>query len=62
MLAQKTAEAPWRELRLSQSLACEICGSSDITNRLKKKLNIEPGETTPDDILNLIFSTFCIGK
>jgi len=20
------------------------------------------GETTPDDILNLIFSTFCIGK
>jgi len=26
VLAQKTAEAPWRELRLSQSLACEICG------------------------------------
>ncbi len=26
VLAQKTAEAPWRELQLSQSLACELCG------------------------------------
>ncbi|HWZ95789.1 MAG TPA: excinuclease ABC subunit UvrA [Opitutaceae bacterium] len=26
VLAQKTPEAPWRELPLSQSLACEICG------------------------------------
>ncbi len=26
VLAQKTAESPWRELPLSQSLACEICG------------------------------------
>jgi excinuclease ABC subunit A len=26
VLAQKTADAPWRELALSQSLACEICG------------------------------------
>jgi len=26
VLAQKTADAPWRELLLSQSLACEICG------------------------------------
>jgi excinuclease ABC subunit A len=26
VLAQKTAEAPWRELHLSQSLACEVCG------------------------------------
>ena len=26
VLAQTTAEAPWRELGLSQSLACEICG------------------------------------
>ncbi|HXC01096.1 MAG TPA: excinuclease ABC subunit UvrA [Opitutaceae bacterium] len=26
VLAQKTPEAPWRELTLSQSLACEICG------------------------------------
>ncbi|MDF9827999.1 excinuclease ABC subunit A [Ereboglobus sp. PH5-10] len=26
VLAQKTADAPWREINLSQSLACEICG------------------------------------
>jgi excinuclease ABC subunit A len=26
VLAQRTAEAPWREISLSQSLACEICG------------------------------------
>ncbi|MEY2879940.1 MAG: hypothetical protein RLZZ15_2320, partial [Verrucomicrobiota bacterium] len=26
VLAQKTPEAPWREIPLSQSLACEICG------------------------------------
>ncbi len=32
VLAQKTAEAPWREIALSQSLACEICG--DVFERL----------------------------
>ena len=26
VLAQKTADAPWREVHLSQSLACEVCG------------------------------------
>jgi excinuclease ABC subunit A len=26
ILAQQTAEAPWRELALSQSLSCEVCG------------------------------------
>ncbi len=26
VLAQKSADAPWRELPLSQSLACEVCG------------------------------------
>ncbi|HTJ77625.1 MAG TPA: excinuclease ABC subunit UvrA [Rariglobus sp.] len=28
LLAQKSADAPWRELTLSQSLACEICGDT----------------------------------
>ncbi|WP_255558864.1 excinuclease ABC subunit UvrA [Horticoccus luteus] len=32
VLAQKSADAPWRELGLSQSLACEICG--DIFEKL----------------------------
>jgi excinuclease ABC subunit A len=32
VLAQRTADAPWRELALSQSLACETCG--DIFEKL----------------------------
>ncbi|MCI3953842.1 MAG: excinuclease subunit, partial [Burkholderiales bacterium] len=32
ILAQKSADAPWRELSLSQSLACEVCG--DIFEKL----------------------------
>ncbi len=32
VLAQKTPDAPWRELPLSQSLACEIC--SDVFEKL----------------------------
>ena len=32
VLAQKTSDAPWREVALSQSLACEICG--DIFEKL----------------------------
>ena len=32
VLAQKSAEAPWREIPLSQSLACEICG--DVFDKL----------------------------
>ena len=32
VLAQKTAEAPWREIALSQHLACEVCG--DVFERL----------------------------
>jgi len=32
VVAQKTTDAPWRELALSQSLSCEICG--DIFDKL----------------------------
>ncbi len=32
VLAQKNAESPWRELALSQSLSCEVCG--DIFEKL----------------------------
>ncbi len=35
VLAQKSADAPWRELALSQSLACEVCG--DIFDKLTPK-------------------------
>jgi len=32
VLAQKSADAPWREVLLSQSLACEVCG--DVFDKL----------------------------
>ena len=35
VLAQKNAEAPWREFSLSQSLACEVCG--DVFAKLTPK-------------------------
>ena len=35
VLAQKTAESPWREVPLSQSLACEVCG--DVFEKLGAK-------------------------
>jgi excinuclease ABC subunit A len=35
VLAQKSADAPWRELALSQSLACEVCG--DVFEKLTPK-------------------------
>ncbi|MSU68112.1 MAG: ATP-binding cassette domain-containing protein, partial [Opitutaceae bacterium] len=35
VLAQKNAEAPWREFALSQSLACEVCG--DVFEKLTPK-------------------------
>src|SRR6185436_11127769 len=35
VLAQKTADGPWREVPLSQSLACEVCG--DVFEKLAAK-------------------------
>src|SRR5437762_2345428 len=33
-------------LQVCRSLSCEICGSRDLTEHLKKKLNVEEFETT----------------
>jgi len=44
-----------------RSLACEICGSRDITERLKHKLGIEVGETTADGRFTLI-EMECLGS
>jgi len=44
-----------------RSLACEICGSRDITDRLKRKLGIEVGETTADGRFTLI-EMECLGS
>jgi NADH-quinone oxidoreductase subunit E len=44
-----------------RSLACEICGSREITDRLKRKLGIEVGETTADGRFTLI-EMECLGS
>ena len=44
-----------------RSLACEICGSNDITAVLKKKLGIVPGETTADGKFTLV-EYECLGS
>src|SRR5947209_4543558 len=41
-------------LQVCRSLSCEICGSRQITEHLKQKLDIEEGETTPDGKFTLV--------
>lgn len=48
-------------LAVCRSLACELCGSNDITKRLRKKLDIEPGETTADGKFTLV-EYECLGS
>lgn len=48
-------------IQVCRSLACEICGSRRITDQIKKKLNIETGETTPDGKFTLI-ELECLGS
>jgi NADH-quinone oxidoreductase subunit E len=44
-----------------RSLACEICGSNDVTERLKAKLGVELGETTADGKITLV-EYECLGS
>ncbi len=43
-----------------RSLACEICGSRDVTDHLSAKLGIDPGETTEDGRHTLV-ELECLG-
>jgi NADH-quinone oxidoreductase E subunit len=47
-------------IQVCRSLACEICSSRRLTDRIRKKLNIEVGETTPDGRFTLI-ELECLG-
>jgi NADH-quinone oxidoreductase E subunit len=44
-----------------RSLSCEICGASDVTERLKRKLGIDLGETTADGKFTLV-EYECLGS
>lgn len=48
-------------LQVCRSLACEICGSRKITDHLRKKLNIDIGQTTPDGKFTLV-ELECLGS
>ncbi len=43
-----------------RSLSCEICGSDGLTKRMKDKLGVEVGETTPDGRFTLV-ELECLG-
>jgi NADH-quinone oxidoreductase subunit E len=47
-------------LQVCRSFTCEICKSEELTAHLQKKLNIEPGETTPDSKYTLV-ELECLG-
>ncbi|HZN63989.1 MAG TPA: NADH-quinone oxidoreductase subunit NuoE [Tepidisphaeraceae bacterium] len=48
-------------IQVCRSLSCEICGSRAVTERLKEKLGVELGETTPDGRFTLI-ELECLGS
>lgn len=48
-------------IQVCRSLACEICGSKQLTAHIKKKLGIEVGETTPDKRFTLV-ELECLGS
>jgi NADH-quinone oxidoreductase subunit E len=48
-------------LQVCRSLTCEICGSKRLTDAIRKKLKIEPGETTPDGKFTLV-EMECLGS
>jgi NADH-quinone oxidoreductase subunit E len=48
-------------VQVCRSLSCEICGSREITDRLREKLGIDPGETTSDGKFTLV-ELECLGS
>jgi NADH-quinone oxidoreductase E subunit len=47
-------------IQVCRSLSCEVCGHKAITKRVKEKLGIEVGETTPDGRFTLV-ELECLG-
>lgn len=46
--------------QVCRSLSCEICGSNELTNHLKRKFGLELGETTEDGRFTLV-ELECLG-
>jgi len=47
-------------VQVCRSLSCEICGSAELTERMRQKLGVEIGETTPDGRFTLV-ELECLG-
>ena len=45
---------------ICQSLSCELCGCESVLQAIQDKLQIEPGQTTPDEKFTLI-TMQCLG-
>ncbi|KAI9104845.1 thioredoxin-like [2Fe-2S] ferredoxin-domain-containing protein [Phlyctochytrium arcticum] len=41
-------------LQLCTTTPCQLCGSDEILETISKKLNIKPGQTTPDKLFTLV--------
>ena len=41
-------------VQVCRSLSCEVCGSKQLTDHIRKKLNVELGETTADGKFTLV--------
>lgn len=48
-------------IQVCRSLACAICGSKRLTDVVRKKLNLDIGETTPDGKFTLV-ELECLGS
>lgn len=48
-------------LQVCRSLTCEICGKREILEHLRRRLGIEPGQTTPDGKFTLV-EVECLGS
>jgi NADH-quinone oxidoreductase subunit E len=47
-------------IQVCRSLSCELCGSSQLTERMMQKFNVELGETTADERFTLV-ELECLG-
>jgi len=48
-------------IQVCRSLACELCGSEKVTEHIKRKLNIDVGQTTEDRRFTLV-ELECLGS
>ena len=56
-----TAPLGRHHIKVCNSLSCWVCGASGITEHLRKRLGVEPGETTSDGEISWEVVPDCLG-